>query len=177
MVPGEHGARMSEIEMDEVALGFELVHERSVAGQPVARRDVMIEDDDLAGDVCKLPEFILRRGDVDEGDERAFALPEAVACGDRIALAIREPESARADLKLMLAGLAGGKPAFGLYFNCATRGASLFGDPGVEAACLANAFADVPIAGLISPYQIAPMALRSDPLVLTYAGALALVDE
>jgi len=111
-------------------------------------------------------------------DERAFALPEAVACGDRIALAIRDPESARADLKLMLAGLADGQPAFGLYFNCCARGSSFFGVPGLEAAYLDNAFSETPIAGMFGSYELGPIGDPGDPSLelLTYTGVLALVD-
>jgi small ligand-binding sensory domain FIST len=111
-------------------------------------------------------------------DERAFALPEAVDRGDRIALAIREPESARADLKAMLAGLAGGQPAFGLYFDCCARGASFFGVPGLEAAYLDNAFAEMPIAGMFGSHEIGPIGDPRDPSLelLTYTGVLALVD-
>ncbi len=111
-------------------------------------------------------------------DERAFALPEAVVSGDRIALAIREPESARADLKLMLAGLAGGQPAFGLYFNCCARGSSFFGVPGLEAAYLDNAFSETPIAGMFGSHELGPIGDPHDPSLelLTYTGVLALVD-
>jgi small ligand-binding sensory domain FIST len=111
-------------------------------------------------------------------DDRAFALPEAVGRGDRIALAIREPESARADLKAMLAGLAGEQPAFGLYFDCCARGASFFGVPGLEAAYLDNAFAETPIAGMFGSHEIGPIGDPRDPSLelLTYTGVLALVD-
>jgi small ligand-binding sensory domain FIST len=111
-------------------------------------------------------------------DERAFALPEAVDRGDQIALAIREPESARADLKLMLAGLANGRPAFGLYFNCCARGSSFFGVPGLEAAYLDNAFSETPIAGMFGSHELGPLGDLRDPRLelLTYTGVLALVD-
>ncbi len=112
-----------------------------------------------------------------DADRRGFSIPEPVTSGQRLALVTLDGAAARAQLASQLDELSARPPVFGLYFNCRARGASLFGDPGVEAECLANAFADVPIAGVISPYQIAPMALRSDPVVLTYAGALALVDR
>jgi small ligand-binding sensory domain FIST len=111
-------------------------------------------------------------------DDRAFALPEAVDRGDPIALAIREPESARADLKLMLSGLAGETPAFGLYLNCCARGSSFFGVPGLEAAYLDNAFPETPIAGMFGSYEVGPLGDPRDPglELLTYTGVLALVD-
>jgi small ligand-binding sensory domain FIST len=115
---------------------------------------------------------------------RGFSVPEAVASGDRLALVVLDPESARARFAGQLEALghsvsspdSPSSPAFGLYLNCRARGASLFGEAGVEATCLANAFADRPIAGLIGPFQLAPPAPGADSVVLTYAGALALVD-
>jgi small ligand-binding sensory domain FIST len=111
-------------------------------------------------------------------DERAFALPEVVKSGQSIAFAIREPESARADLKAMLAGLGEEPPAFGLYFNCCARGSAFFGVPGLEAAYLENAFAKVPIAGMFGSHEIGPIgdAARSSVELLTYTGVLALFD-
>ena len=111
-------------------------------------------------------------------DDRAFALPEAVDRGDLIAFAVREPESARADLKLMLAGLAGEPPAFGLYFNCCARGSSFFGVPGLEAAYLDNAFSETPIAGMFGSHEVGPVGDPRAPSLelLTYTGVLALVD-
>jgi small ligand-binding sensory domain FIST len=76
-----------------------------------------------------------------------------------------------------LEGLRDPQPAFGLYFNCRGRGASLFGEAGVEATYLANAFADCPIAGLSGPFQLAPLSPGEVPAVLTYAGALALIGR
>ena len=111
-------------------------------------------------------------------DERAFALPEVVERGDQIALAVREPESARADLKAMLAGLAGGNPALGLYFNCCARGSSFFGVPGLEAAYLESAFAETPIAGMFGSHEVGPIgdSGASSVELLTYTGVLALLD-
>ncbi len=111
-------------------------------------------------------------------DERAFALPEVVDRGEQIALAIREPEAARADLKAMLAGLADGRPSLGLYFNCCARGASFFGVPGLEAAYLDAAFSETPIAGMFGSHEVGPIGDPHNPSLelLTYTGVLALVD-
>jgi small ligand-binding sensory domain FIST len=111
-------------------------------------------------------------------DERAFALPEAVERGHQMALAVREPESARADLKAMLAGLSGERPAFGLYFNCCARGSSFFGVPGLEAAYLESAFAEVPIAGMFGSHEVGPIGDSADSSVelLTYTGVFALLE-
>jgi small ligand-binding sensory domain FIST len=106
--------------------------------------------------------------------ENAFAIPEIPRPGQRIALAQREPEAAREDLKAMLGGLAGGSPAFGLYLDCCARAMPFFGIPGLEAAYLARAFEGVPIAGMLGSCEIGPIG-RSTQL-LTYTGVLALID-
>jgi small ligand-binding sensory domain FIST len=111
-------------------------------------------------------------------DERAFALPETVVRGDQLALAIREPQSARSDFKQMIDGVLDGDPAFGLYFNCCARGTSLFGVPGLEAAYFDSAFGDLPIAGMFGSHEVGPIGDPLDPNLelLTYTGVLAVVD-
>ncbi len=109
-----------------------------------------------------------------EERENAFAIPEAPRVGQRLALAAREPEAARADLKAMLDGLRGAQPAFGLYLDCCARAMPFFGVPGLEAAYLARAFEGVPIAGMLGSCEIGPIG-RSLQL-LTYTGVLALVE-
>jgi small ligand-binding sensory domain FIST len=111
-------------------------------------------------------------------DERAFALPEIVERGGQFALAIREPESARADLKAMLAELGDAQPAFGLYFNCCARGASFFGVPGLESAYLEGAFPELPIAGMFGSHELGPIGASgsSNVELLTYTGVFALLE-
>ena len=106
-----------------------------------------------------------------------FSVPEPMRSGDRLVLVELDADAARDAFAAELEDLRDPRPAFGLFFNCRARGASLFGEPGVEATCLANAFADCPIAGVIGPYQLAPPELGADPQVLTYAGALALMND
>ncbi len=107
-------------------------------------------------------------------EDNAFALPIAPELGTRVGLALREPESAREDLKAMLQRAGSGDPALGLYFNCSARGAGFFGVPGLEAAYLENAFRKTPIAGMFGSYEIGPICGR--PELLTYTGVLALID-
>lgn len=59
-------------------------------------------------------------------EQRAFAIPGEVIQGMQIALATREPETAREDLKDMLDRVARGPAGLGLFFNCCARGASFF---------------------------------------------------
>jgi len=106
--------------------------------------------------------------------ENAFAIPDVVKPGDRIAFATREPEAAREDLKLMLEQVGDTPPALGLYFNCCARGSRFFGVPGLEAAYLERAFGTTPLAGIFGSCEIGPIG--SAPELLTYTGVLALLD-
>ncbi len=106
--------------------------------------------------------------------ENAFAIPERLAPGRRIALAHRDPETAREDLKAMLAGLAGRAPAGALYFDCCARGAGFFGVQDLEAAYLEQALGPTPLLGVFGSCEIGPIGGRTE--LLTYTGVLALLD-
>jgi small ligand-binding sensory domain FIST len=110
-----------------------------------------------------------------ETNANAFALPVQVQTGSRLALAQREPQAAREDLKAMLERLGGGQPAFGLYFDCCARGSALFGMAGLEAGYLESTFGATPIAGLFGSCEIGPVGPATE--LLTYTGVLALVDR
>jgi len=74
---------------------------------------------------------------------------------------LREAHAAREDLKEMLrrVGQAAGRSArFGFYFNCAARGSSLYGMPGIDTAYISSAFADLPIIGFFGNAEIATPA-------------------
>jgi small ligand-binding sensory domain FIST len=107
-------------------------------------------------------------------EQKAFAIPDGVKPGDRIALATREPEAAREDLKAMLEQIGTAPPALGLYFNCCARGSRFFGVAGLEAAYLDRAFGAAPLAGMFGSCEIGPIGAA--PELLTYTGVLALVD-
>jgi small ligand-binding sensory domain FIST len=107
-------------------------------------------------------------------EQGAFALPEPARPGESLALALRDPENAREDMKAMLAGLGDTPPACGLYFDCCARGASFFGVPGLEAAYLDRACGSRPVAGMFGSCEIGPIA--GETQLLTYTGVLALLD-
>ncbi|KYF93714.1 hypothetical protein BE20_08585 [Sorangium cellulosum] len=67
----------------------------------------------------------------------------------------------------------GSAPRFALYLSCAGRGQGLYGAPDVEARILRQRFADLPIAGMHSSFEIAPWAPGQARLAL-YTGVLAL---
>jgi small ligand-binding sensory domain FIST len=105
-----------------------------------------------------------------------FCVAEPVPVGARLALLVCDPQAARSRLEEQLAALSSPAPGFGIYFNCRARGHALFGEAGIEASQLANAFADRPISGAIGSCQFAPLAPGGPAELLTYAGALALID-
>jgi small ligand-binding sensory domain FIST len=108
-------------------------------------------------------------------EQGALALPELPKPGQRLALALRDAESARLDMKAMLEGLAGEPPACGLYFDCCARGAAFFGVPGLEAAYLDQTFGPRPVAGMFGSCEIGPIGGSTE--LLTYTGVLALLDD
>jgi small ligand-binding sensory domain FIST len=107
-------------------------------------------------------------------EEKALALPEALAPGDPFALAVREPQTARDDLKAMLAGLPADGAALGLYFDCCARGSSFFGVSGLESGYLEQALGATPFVGMFGSCEIGPVGGRAE--LLTYTGVLALID-
>jgi len=106
--------------------------------------------------------------------EKAFAIPDGVKPGDLIALATRDREAAREDLKAMLEGFDGRPASLGLYFNCCARGAGFFGVEGLEAAYLERSLGSTPVAGMFGSCEIGPIGDRTE--LLTYTGVLALLD-
>lgn len=107
----------------------------------------------------------------------ALAVGGTVREGQPIALVLREAQSAREDLKRMLASLRG-RPEdyrFGFYFNCAARGSSLYGMPGIDTAYISGVLGDLPILGFFGNGEIAP--LHGVNRLFTQAGVLALVSE
>ena len=81
--------------------------------------------------------------------ERALAVPERVEVGDAIAFVHREPETARADLKEMLAPMPRDRGTCALWLACCARGAGFFGVAGLEAAYLEQALGATPVVGML----------------------------
>jgi small ligand-binding sensory domain FIST len=86
-----------------------------------------------------------------------IVLGAEVSPGDPIVFCRRDPESARQDLARMVKQLAGrlsGPPKAGIYVSCVARGASLFGDEGVEAAVIRETLGDFPLVGFFANGEI-----------------------
>ena len=105
-------------------------------------------------------------------DANAFAIPEQLEKGAQIALVHREPETAREDLKAMLAGWAPSRPASRSTSTAARAARASSACPGLESAYLEQALGGAPLAGMFGSCEIGPIAGRAE--LLTYTGVLAL---
>ncbi|HXG52667.1 MAG TPA: FIST N-terminal domain-containing protein, partial [candidate division Zixibacteria bacterium] len=107
------------------------------------------------------------------------AIAETPREGDTIVFALRDGPRAREDLIQMLdrqaARLDCKRPAFGFYFNCCARGASLYGFPGIDTAYIQRRFGDFPLVGMFGGYELAPLGAANH--LFAYTGVLALVTE
>ena len=97
--------------------------------------------------------------------------------GDTVGFVLRDAERSRQDLKATLDDLndrLNAPPAFGLYFNCISRGNGLYNIPGHDSAYIRRALGPVPIAGFFTGFEIG--ALADQTSLLQYSGVLALIS-
>jgi small ligand-binding sensory domain FIST len=100
-----------------------------------------------------------------------LAVAHKVSSGDPVLFCRRDPASATADLRRMLADLkrrAGGTPRAGLYFSCVARGPNLFGESSHELRTIRDTLGAFPLAGFFGNGEIAHDRLYG------YTGVLAL---
>jgi small ligand-binding sensory domain FIST len=103
-------------------------------------------------------------------------LREEVEPGQRLAFAVRDPETARKGLEATVRDLsrdlAGSAPMAGLYIDCAGRGTQLYGSAGVDLRLLRARFPELPIVGVRSAFELAPH--QGKPALHSFTGVLAL---
>jgi small ligand-binding sensory domain FIST len=86
-----------------------------------------------------------------------LVLGAEVSAGDAILFCRRDAESARRDMIRMVNQLAGrldGPPKAGVYVSCVARGASLFGETGVETALIREGLGEFPLIGFFANGEI-----------------------
>ncbi len=108
----------------------------------------------------------------------AIAVAHRPQVGDTVGFVLRDGERSRNELKAMLASLNTGTrnvPAFGLYFDCVSRGSGLYNIPDHDAAYIGQCFEHLPLAGFFTGFEIGP--LGSSTGLLQYSGVLGLVSE
>jgi hypothetical protein len=107
---------------------------------------------------------------------RGFLVSAPVDTGMRLAFAVPDRAAARQNLqrdtRRARRAMAGAAPRFGLYLSCVGRGSSLHGSPDVERRILQSSFASMPMAGMLSSFEIAPVAGK--PSLQLFNGVLAL---
>lgn len=125
------------------------------------------------------PEYLIRNLVALDPDTGVLGVGAPVEEGQRIVFAVREGRTAREDLQRTAAALAADRSGidyrFGLYFNCVARGRSLYGEDGVDARILREAFPSVPILGFFCNAELAPAAGVNR--LFTYTGVLVLVGD
>ncbi|MGA9721947.1 MAG: FIST N-terminal domain-containing protein [Candidatus Binatus sp.] len=97
--------------------------------------------------------------------------------GDTVGFVLRDAERSRQDLKATLDELSDrleAPPAFGLYFDCVSRGAGLYNIPGHDSAYIRRALGPIPIAGFFTGFEIGQLADQTS--LLQYSGVLALIS-
>lgn len=100
------------------------------------------------------------------------------AVGDTVGFVLRDAERSRQDLKETLEELSArleSPPAFGLYFDCVSRGAGLYNIPAHDSAYIRRYLGPVPIAGFFTGFEIG--ALGENTSLLQYSGVLALISN
>jgi small ligand-binding sensory domain FIST len=93
-----------------------------------------------------------------------------IGAGDPILFCRRDPESAQRDMVRMVSHLAGrlsAPPRAGIYVSCVARGASLFGEAGVETGLIREHLGDFPIVGFFANGEISRDRLYGHTGVLT----------
>jgi small ligand-binding sensory domain FIST len=114
-----------------------------------------------------------------DSEKKIIGVADHVSEGQAIIFTLRDGQRARDDLAQMLKRqaqrLAGKKPAFGVYFNCCARGASLYGIPGIDSAYIRQVLGDFPLIGMFGGYELAPLGGANH--LFAYTGVLALITE
>lgn len=99
--------------------------------------------------------------------------------GEFVTFAMRDPVFAKADLESMLEDLRmrldPADPAFGIYFNCCSRGKSLYGRPNEDIDLIRRYFPRLPILGFFTYGEIAPVDHVNH--IHHYSGVLSLFTE
>lgn len=109
----------------------------------------------------------------------AVAVADTVHAGQTIQFQIRDARASAEDLSRtldsMAEALAGRRPAFGLYFNCAGRGQGLYGVPDHDVGLIRMRLGAFPLVGFFGNGEFAPCGNRA--FFHTYTGVLVVIPE
>ena len=103
--------------------------------------------------------------------ETGIPVPE----GHSVSFTLRDGMGARRTLQLALDRLAGPPPAFGIYFDCASRGTTLYGVDGLDVDLIEKSLGAFPLLSLRTSFELGP---SGDALgIHLFTGVLALADK
>jgi small ligand-binding sensory domain FIST len=103
--------------------------------------------------------------------ETAAPVPE----GHSVSFTLRDGMGARRTLQAALTGLGAPSPAWGMYFDCASRGSSLYGVAGLDLRLIEQSLGTFPLLSMRTSFELGP-AGDSTGLHL-FTGVLAVGDR
>lgn len=106
-------------------------------------------------------DFLVRNVLGIDRDTGAIAISDLVEVGRTVQFQVRDAESAREDLRVVLERERAARPAEvagALLFSCNGRGSALFGQPDHDVNAVRRAFGDVPVAGFFAAGELGPVA-------------------
>ena len=120
------------------------------------------------------PEVLIRAVQGVDPVRRGLMVSDEVRPGMRLAFAVRDAKAAREDLQIAVRDLLreanGAAPRFGIYLNCAGRGASLYGQRDVDLKILKARLGELPLAGMQSSFEVSEVGGK--PVLQLYTGVL-----
>lgn len=106
-------------------------------------------------------DFLIRNVVGVDRESGAIAISDLIEVGRTVQFQVRDAESAREDLRVVLERERRARPggvAGALLFSCNGRGSALFGQPDHDVGAVRRAFGDVPVAGFFAAGEIGPVA-------------------
>ena len=133
---------------------------------------------DPAADKIERGKFLVRNIVGVSQENGALAVAHHPSIGDTVGLVLRDADRARNNLKETLEDLIKrlpAAPAFGLYFDCVSRGSGLYNIPGHDSAYIRQYLGALPIGGFFTGFEIGPTGDQTS--LLQYSGVLAFISE
>jgi small ligand-binding sensory domain FIST len=131
-----------------------------------------------SGDRLQRGSFYVRNIIGASEEHGAIAVAHRPKPGDSVGFVLRDAERSRNELKATLETLQmrnQAPPAFGLYFDCISRGSGLYQIPDHDSAYIGQYFGQLPVAGFFTGFEIGPLGTATG--LLQYSGVLALISE
>ena len=105
----------------------------------------------------------------------AIAVADTVEVGQTLQFLVRDAAAADEDLELLLAPVGGWRPRGVLLFSCNGRGRRFFGEPDHDAARVAAATGEAPMAGFFAQGELGPVGGRN--FLHTFTASMAVFCE